>query len=364
MKQGSDAAKEMEVAVIAAGTVSAVDVYVNKGMDPLLGKIKEHVLSFVPDVTTKKGRGEIASMAYKVAQTKTLLDNLGKDLTADWKAKAKVVDEERKRMREELDALKDKVRTPLTEFENREKERIASLLKRLYLIKALAVDVDDAGNKLSSKQLAERLVAAKGVDIESFEEMVADAALAKDKAILALEANITSREREEAEAAELERLRKEAAEREQREMVERIRREAEEKAKKEAAEAARKEREQREREKAEAEAAILREREETARREAEAEARRIADIKAANDKAEREKAELMRQYEEKERIAKAKKEAAEEAERKRQEDVQHRTAVNNNILRSFMSYGCDEETGTAIIKAMIAGSVPHVSVNY
>ena len=364
MKQGSDAAKEMEVAVIAAGTVSAVDVYVNKGMDPLLGKIKEHVLSFVPDVTTKKGRGEIASMAYKVAQTKTLLDNLGKDLTADWKAKAKVVDEERKRMREELDALKDKVRTPLTEFENREKERIASLQKRLYLIKALAGDVDAAGNKLSSKQLAERLVAAKGVDIESFEEMVADAALAKDKAILALEANITSREREEAEAAELERLRKEAAEREQREMVERIKREAEEKAKKEAAEAARKEREQREREKAEAEAAILREREETARREAEAEARRIADIKAANDKAEREKAELMRQYEEKERIAKAKKEAAEEAERKRQEDVQHRTAVNNNILRSFMFYGCDEETGTAIVKAMIAGSVPHVSVNY
>ena len=364
MKQGSDAAKEMEVAVIAAGTVSAVDVYVNKGMDPLLGKIKEHVLSFVPDVTTKKGRGEIASMAYKVAQTKTLLDNLGKDLTADWKAKAKVVDEERKRMREELDALKDKVRAPLTEFENREKERIESLLKRLDLIKALAGDVDDAGNKLSSKQLAERLVAAKGVDIESFEEMVADAALAKDKAILALEANITSREREEADAAELERLRKEAAEREQREMMERIRREAEEKAKKEAAEAARKEREQREREKAEAEAAILREREETARREAEAEARRIADIKAANDKAEREKAELMRQYEEKERIVKAKKEAAEEAERKRQEDVQHRTAVNNNILRSLMAYGCDEETGTAIVKAMIAGSVPHVSVNY
>ena len=321
--------KSMEVAVIT-GTVSAVEIYANNGMDPLLGKIKEHVLSFVPDVTTKKGRGEIASMAYKVAQTKTLLDNLGKDLTADWKAKAKVVDEERKRMREELDALKVQVRTPLTEFENREKERVAALEKRMEMIKAHAVDVDDAGNKLSSKQLAERLVAAKGVDIESFEEMVTDAALAKDKAIAALEAHVARREREEAEAAELERLRKEAAEREQREREELIRREAEEKV----------------------------------RREAEAEARRLADIKAANDKAEREKAELTRQYEETERVAKAKKEAAEEAERKRQEDVQHRTAVNNNILRSFMSYGCNEETGKSIIKAMIAGSVPHVSVNY
>ena len=355
--------KSMEVAVIT-GTVSAAEIYANNGMDPLLGKIKEHVLSFVPDVTTKKGRGEIASMAYKVAQTKTLLDNLGKDLTADWKAKAKVVDEERKRMREELDALKDQVRTPLTEFENREKERVAALEKRIELIKALAIDVDESGNKLSSKQLAERLVAAKGVDIESFEEMVTDAALAKDKAIAALEAHVARREREEAEAAELERLRKEAAEREQREREELIRREAEERVRREAEEAARKEREQREQEKAEAEAAIIREREEAARREAEAEARRLADIKAENDKAEREKAGLTRQYEEKERIAKAKKEAAEEAERKRQEDVQHRTAVNNNILRSFMSYGCNEETGKSIIKAMIAGSVPHVSVNY
>ena len=355
--------KSMEVAVIT-GTVSAVEIYANNGMDPLLGKIKEHVLSFVPDVTTKKGRGEIASMAYKVAQTKTLLDNLGKDLTADWKAKAKVVDEERKRMREELDALKDQVRTPLTEFENREKERVAALEKRIELIRALAIDNDESGNKLSPKQLAERLVAAKGVDIESFEEMVTDAALAKDKAIAALEAHVARREREEAEAAELERLRKDAAEREQREREELIRREAEEKVRREAEEAARKEREQREREKAEAEAAIIREREEAARREAEAEARRLADIKAANDKAEREKAELTRQYEEKERIAKAKKEAAEEAERKRQEDVQHRTAVNNNILRSFMSYGCNEETGKSIIKAMIAGSGPHVSVNY
>ena len=60
--------KSMEVAVIAVGTVSAVEIYANNGMDPLLGKIKEHVLSFVPDVTTKKGRGEIASMAYKVAR--------------------------------------------------------------------------------------------------------------------------------------------------------------------------------------------------------------------------------------------------------------------------------------------------------
>ena len=226
--------KSMEVAVIAVGTVSSGFTQQGAWED-------QRTLSF-------PGRDQkgIASMAYKVAQTKTLLDNLGKDLTADWKAKAKVVDEERKRMREELDALKDQVRTPLTEFENREKERVAALEKRIELIKALAIDVDESGNKLSSKQLAERLVAAKGVDIESFEEMVTDAALAKDKAIAALEAHVARREREEAEAAELERLRKEAAERE-RTRTGRVdqARSGRKRSGREAEEAARKEREQR-----------------------------------------------------------------------------------------------------------------------
>ena len=37
--------KSMEVVVIAVGAVSAVEIYANNGMDPLLGKIKEHVLS-------------------------------------------------------------------------------------------------------------------------------------------------------------------------------------------------------------------------------------------------------------------------------------------------------------------------------
>ncbi|EES5368095.1 cell envelope biogenesis protein TolA, partial [Escherichia coli] len=39
-------------------------------------------MSFVPDITTAKGRKEIAYLAYKVAQTKTYLDGLGKDLVA------------------------------------------------------------------------------------------------------------------------------------------------------------------------------------------------------------------------------------------------------------------------------------------
>ncbi len=38
-----------------------------------------------PDIDTRKGRKAIASLAAKVARSKTYLDGLGKDLVAGWK---------------------------------------------------------------------------------------------------------------------------------------------------------------------------------------------------------------------------------------------------------------------------------------
>ena len=85
-----------------------------KGLDPYLTKIKEELDAFVPDVSNKKGRDAIASIAYKVAKGKTALDNIGKDLVAELKDVPKKIDAERKRMRDLLDQWKDEVRAPLT----------------------------------------------------------------------------------------------------------------------------------------------------------------------------------------------------------------------------------------------------------
>lgn len=53
---------------------TALQVYSTpQGLEPYLAKIKEELDSFVPDVTTKKGRDAIASIAYKVAKGKTAL---------------------------------------------------------------------------------------------------------------------------------------------------------------------------------------------------------------------------------------------------------------------------------------------------
>jgi colicin import membrane protein len=86
-------------------------------MDPILDRIFKEARSQVPDTSTAKGRAAIASLAYKVAQTKTYLDGLGKDLVAEMKKLPAVVDESRRNMRDKLDALKDEVRQPLTDWE-------------------------------------------------------------------------------------------------------------------------------------------------------------------------------------------------------------------------------------------------------
>lgn len=86
-------------------------------IEEILQKVEREVMSFVPDITTAKGRKEIAYLAYKVAQTKTYLDGLGKDLVAELKEIPKLIDANRKTVRDRLDELKAKARQPLTDYE-------------------------------------------------------------------------------------------------------------------------------------------------------------------------------------------------------------------------------------------------------
>ena len=89
---------------------TALQVYTTPaGLDPYLAKIKDELDAFVPDVSCKKGRDAIASIAYKVAKGKTALDNIGKELVAELKDVPKKIDAERKRMRDLLDQWKDEV---------------------------------------------------------------------------------------------------------------------------------------------------------------------------------------------------------------------------------------------------------------
>lgn len=319
----------MDLVVIEKKNAMAVFTN-NDQLDPLIEAIEKEARSLVPDVTTKKGRDAIASMAHKVARSKTYIDNAGKDLVAELKALPKQIDESRRVVRERLDALKDEVRRPLTEWEA-EQERIKA---------------EEAMNALHAEALAmneefDRQLAAR---IESDHEM----ALLMNDAF----------DREQAE-------KKAEAERQRIAHEEEIKRQAEEKAKREAAEQA-----QREIDAAaarEREAILAKERAEREQREAaeRAEREKQAAVEAERRKAQEEADRIRREAEQREqaRLAEEKRKADEQA--RREADVKHRKAVGTEIVKALLANtSLTRDQAIEVLTAVKDGRIPHTSISY
>ncbi|WP_409249725.1 coiled-coil domain-containing protein [Enterobacter hormaechei] len=345
---------------------NAMAVFTTKEqLDPIIEAIEKEARSLVPDVSTRKGRDAIASMAHKVARSKTYIDNAGKDLVAELKALPKQIDESRRIVRERLDALKDEVRKPLTDWENAESARKDALQQRLADLRSLADVIDGVGSYLPSVEIQLRIESAKAVALdESWQEVAAEAGVAKDATIQQLEAALIVAKQREHEAAELERLRKEAEEKARLEREENIRREAAEKARRDAEQKA----------KAELEAAVRREAEEKARAEL-AERQRIeAEQRAAREKLEaeararREKEEAVaaerRRQEEAEaaRLAEEQRKAEEEA--RRAADKEHRRTVNRRVYADLIAQGIPEEFAQKAVLAIAGGKVQDAHIKY
>lgn len=95
------------------------DIFSDKDkMALIIEHVKDSVKDVHRDVSNDVTRGYIKSIAYKVARSKTYIDDLGKNYASDLKEKVKKIDSIRKYARDELDQLKDKVRKPVTEWEN------------------------------------------------------------------------------------------------------------------------------------------------------------------------------------------------------------------------------------------------------
>ena len=62
--------------LIAIEDANAMDIFIRPdGLEPFLETIRCEIDSFVPDISSAKGRKEVASMASKVAKSKVYLDN-------------------------------------------------------------------------------------------------------------------------------------------------------------------------------------------------------------------------------------------------------------------------------------------------
>ena len=310
---------------------SAMAVFTNnEQLDPIIEKIEKEARSLVPDVTTKKGRDAIASMAHKVARSKTYIDNAGKDLVAELKALPKQIDESRRIVRERLDALKDEVRRPLTEWEA-EQERIKAE-------EAAKIKAEEDRKKFESDHEIALLMN------DAFDREVAEKKAEEERQRIAHE----------------EELKRQAAEQ--------AKREAEEKAAAELA-AAKKREEDAIAAKAQTEL-LAKQAQERAEQEAKdaaakAEAEKKADIEAEQRKAQEEADRIKREAEQKEaaRLAEEKRIADEKA--KREADVKHRKAIGSDIVKSLTeNSSITREQAIEVLTALMNGLVPHTNINY
>lgn len=350
---------------------NAMAVFTTKEqLDPIIEAIEKEARSLVPDVSTRKGRDAIASMAHKVARSKTYIDNAGKDLVAELKALPKQIDESRRIVRERLDALKDEVRRPLTEWEA-EQERIKA---------------EEAMNALHAEALVmnEEFDRQRAAQIEADHEM---ALLMNEK---------FDRDREE---------QRRQAEQAQRERDEKLQREAAEKATRDAEEKANRERQQHQdalseisgiqqqviiaqsgrlgvrqggtiqcikETLAETEAwpidgrfGSLMEAAENAKQQAIAQIKQLLINAETIQKQQEENDRILREAEakEKNRLAEEKRKADEQA--KREADVKHRKTVGTNIVNALTSYtSLTRDQAIEVLTALKDDLIPCAKIHY
>lgn len=330
--------------------------------EELLKGIRAEIDAHVPDVSTPKGRKEIASLAYKVTRTKTAIDDAGKELNAEKRREIDKVDAERREIRAKLEGLADEVRKPLTDWEDAEEKRQERAKEILNELSTLAYA--EPGIHSSRLEWQLRDLDMLEIDPEIFQDDLTTAVLKKDAALSILKGAIESAKKYEADQAELQKLRDEAAAREAAETA-RLAKEQEEKDA-----AAKREREQAEAEQREkdrlaaiAEAAENARRQEAAKAKAEQDERdRVA--QEAIDKANRQRDELIaaqkREREQKEATERAEREAQEA----RDKDRKHRGEVMKAAKEAIMQNGADEDTARKIVLAIIANEIPNVSLRF
>ncbi|EKS6325416.1 hypothetical protein OR209_001547 [Enterobacter hormaechei] len=317
-----------DLTVIEIKPEQAPVLYVAGGLDAYLEQIRQAV-NEVPDLSTKKGRDRVASLAAQVSRSKTAIEKPGREYLKRLKEAVRPAEAEIKRFVDACDELRDATRRPLTEWEA-EQERIKA---------------EEAMNAMHAEALE--------MNIRFDQELAAK--FEADHEMALLMNKDFDRDREE---------QRRLAEQAQREHEERIKQEADDKAKREAEE----------RHKAELDAAARREADEKARADA-AERKRKEDA----DRAEREKQDaiaeekrkaqeeadrIKREAEAKEKARLAEEQRKVEEEARRAADKEHRRTVNRRVIADLIAQGIPEEFAQKALLAIAGGKVQDAHIKY
>lgn len=318
-----------DLTVIEIKPEQAPALYSAGGLNGFLEQIRE-LAKEVPDVTTKKGRDRIGSLARMVGSSKSAIEKPGREYLKRLKEAVKPAEEELRVFTRECDAIRDAILKPRDEWEA-EQERI---------------NAEEAMNALH----AEALVMNENIDLQRAIQYEADHEMA-----LLMNDAFDRKQAEKKAEAERQRIARE----------EEIKRLAEEKAKREAEE----------RHCAELEAAARREAEERAAKERaereriegmqRAEREKQAAVEAERRKAQEEADRIRREAEQREqaRLAEEKRKADEQA--RREADVKHRKTVGTDIVKALQANtSLTRDQAIEVLTAIKDKKIPHTGISY
>lgn len=334
-------------------------IYVKGGLQRFFDAVQGEVATEVPDLTTKKGRDRIASLAAKVSKSKAAVEKPGRDYLRRLKEMPKTVEAELREFVDKMDVLRDATRKPLTDWEEAEASRVFKLETRLASFSFASTE------GMSAAEIRARIEFLDGVEVGAdWEEFENEAHRVKASTLEALRIALAAREQYESDQAELVESRRKLAEQAQKDREAQIALEATERAQREAEQQAQAERDAATKREADAKA-VSEHRELELRLEAEASQRRELEAKQRAEQAERDaeaKAERAAQ-------AERQRQADEQAEQARQAaareaDVANKTAVLKAAKEAVMTAGVTEDQARAVINLIRQGLVPNVSIAF
>lgn len=168
----------------------------------LVTSIETEARKMVFDINTDDGKQGIKSLAFNIAKAKNTIDRAGKELKDELSVDIKIIDGLRNMSKGRLGELQEQIRAPLTELEQKEKQRKLDIEARLEWLSS-------AGNEsMSSNEILSliKTITSQPID-DSWDEYKADAIAAHEYTLIRLNDTYQKVKQAEDDAAELEELR-------------------------------------------------------------------------------------------------------------------------------------------------------------